>query len=68
MTSILPPQGDDYFARRDQFTADTDLQDLLARVQAATPAQVKTYVNTNVTDLASAKILLAKIILLLAIK
>ncbi len=44
--------------------ADADRQNLITQIANATPAQVKAYVNTNVTDLASAKVLLTKIILL----
>lgn len=46
---------------------DPDAQDLLDRLSTATPAQVKAYVQANVTDLASAKLLLAKILLLLSV-
>lgn len=53
--------------REQTFVADTDRQELLNQLLTATPAQIKNYVNNNVTDLASAKILLSKIILLLAI-
>ncbi len=46
--------------------ADTDYQDALARLKGATPAQIRTYVQNNVTDLASAKALLAKILIFLS--
>lgn len=45
---------------------DTNFTDLQSKLANATPAQVATYVNNNVTDLASAKVLLTKIILVLA--
>ena len=54
-------------ARVAQFLADTDRQTLLANFLTATPAQIKTYVNNNVTDLASAKVLLQRILLLVAV-
>lgn len=52
--------------RNEAFNADVDLQDLLARLTAATPDQIKTYVTNNVTDLASARALLMKILLILS--
>lgn len=52
--------------RLQQYIADVDRQELLARVRSATPAQIKTYVQANVTDLTSAKILIMKLILLVA--
>jgi hypothetical protein len=59
---------DDYLVKWRAFYGDTDFQDLLSKIQAATPAQVKTYVANNVTDLASARLLLTKILLLLTVK
>jgi len=46
--------------------ADANLQDLQQKLINATPAQITNYVNNNVTDLASAKVLLTKIVLVLA--
>jgi hypothetical protein len=54
--------------RFDQFYGDSDLADLASNIQTATPAQVRNYVINNVTDLASARLLLTKILLLLAVK
>lgn len=48
-----------------EFEADSDFSDLLNKIKDATPAQIKTYVQNNVTDLASAKVLFAKILLVL---
>lgn len=48
------------------FQSDTNRQAILAAIGNATPAQVASYVNNNVTDLASAKAMLVKITLLLA--
>ncbi len=54
-------------AEREQpFIDDVDRKDLADRLRNATPAQVKAYVIANVTDLASARLLLTKILLLLA--
>lgn len=41
--------------------------DLLQRIKTATNAQISTYVDSNVTDLASAKTLFKKILLLIAL-
>jgi hypothetical protein len=46
--------------------ADVDYQDFVSRLQGKTAAQVKTYVQANVTDLASARLLLAKVLLYIA--
>jgi hypothetical protein len=53
-------------ARLAEISSDVDLTDLQDRMRSATAAQIKTYVQNNVTDLASAKVLFAKILLLLA--
>lgn len=53
--------------RREAFDADTTRQELLAQLQASTPAQINTYVNNQVTDLASARTLLKKILLVISI-
>jgi hypothetical protein len=53
-------------ARLAEISADVDLSDLRDRLRSASAAQIKTYVQNNVTDLASAKVLFAKILLLLA--
>jgi hypothetical protein len=60
--------NDAWVDRQNTFYADIDIQDLLSKIQAATPAQIKTYVTNNVTDLASARVLLTKMLLLIAIK
>jgi hypothetical protein len=53
-------------ARKAGLNADTDYLDFVSRLQGKTAAQVKTYVQTNVTDLASARLLLAKVLLYIA--
>jgi len=53
-------------ARKAGLNADTDYLDFVTRVQGKTAAQVKAYVQANVTDLASARLLLAKVLLYIA--
>jgi hypothetical protein len=57
MSSIERPQ------QQVDIEGDADYWDLRDRFQSASPAQIKTYVQSNVTDLASAKTLLIKILL-----
>ena len=52
--------------RLQAFQSDSNRQAILAAISNATPAQVATYVNNQVTDLASAKAMLVKVVLLLA--
>lgn len=54
-------------AREDALLADADRQDLIGRLATATPAQIKSYVDSNVTNLATAKTMLAKVILAMAL-
>jgi len=61
-----PPPPTPTQIRVDEFNADADRIDLLNRLRSATPAQIKTYVTNNVTDLASARVLLMKILLILS--
>lgn len=53
-------------ARTTAFNNDTDRQAFVAAVKNATPAQIKTYINNNVTDLASARTMLYRLTLLVA--
>jgi hypothetical protein len=53
-------------ARKAGLNTDVDYLDFVSRLQGKTAAQVKTYVQNNVTDLASARLLLAKVLLYLA--
>lgn len=53
--------------RDEALLADADRQALLAAIRNATPAQIKTYINNNVTDLASARTMLTRIALLIAL-
>jgi hypothetical protein len=59
----IPPPVDALF---ESFMNDTDRQDLITRLEGATPQQIKTYVMNNVTDLPSARTLMIKILLLIA--
>lgn len=59
-----PPTADE--ARITVFNADTDRQTLVDQIKTATPAQIKNYINTNVTDLASARQMLMRLTLLVA--
>jgi hypothetical protein len=52
--------------RTAQFNGDTDRQDIVSAAGNATPQQIKNYINNNVTDLASAKVMLIKLALLVA--
>jgi hypothetical protein len=58
---VAPPPG-----RAKIFGDDVDRQELVERLRTATPAEIKTYVENQVTSLASAKVLLAKILLVLS--
>ena len=54
-------------ARETQFLGDADRIDIMSRLTSATPAQIKSYVDSSVTNLASTKTLLAKVMLVLAV-
>lgn len=62
---LLDRDADPKYQRQKALTDDADFKDLFNRIQTATPAQIKAYVQNNVTDLASAKLLMAKMLLLL---
>ena len=53
--------------REQSFIDDAARADLVSKLTDATPQQIKDYVTTNVTDLASARALLTKILLALSI-
>jgi hypothetical protein len=61
-----PPPPTPEQIRAETFNVDADRIEMLDRLRSATPAQIKTYVQNNVTDLASAKVVLAKILLILS--
>lgn len=52
--------------RRILFEADATRTDLLNRLRTASPTQINTYVDANVTTLAEARALFKKILLVLA--
>lgn len=52
--------------RKEAIDTDTTRLDLLTRLRNATPAQISAYVDNNVTDLASARALFKKILLVLS--
>jgi len=65
---VAPPPPDT--SARDRvaaFKADASYQALLNQLKSATPAQVQSYITSNVTDLASARAMLIKIALVLAL-
>jgi hypothetical protein len=53
--------------RRSALLADTDRQNFLDNIATHTPQEIKNYIANNVTDLASAKLMLARIALLVAL-
>lgn len=53
-------------SRDDLIVGDPERQDLVDRLRSSTPAQIKAYVQNNITDLASAKTMIARILLILA--
>lgn len=53
-------------ARRDALRADALRADLIAKLNAATPASINTFVDNNVANLADARLMFKKILLILA--
>lgn len=67
-TSLPPtpaPKADE--TRDDALLADVDRQAIYNAIRNATPQQIKTYIQNNVTDLASARAMLTRLALLIAI-
>ena len=54
-------------ARRDAVKADVDAAALIAQLSTATPAQINTFVNNQVNDLADARLMFKRILLVLSI-
>jgi hypothetical protein len=54
-------------ARRQEIVADATRIDLAGRLKMATATQIHAYVDTNVTDIATARALLKRILLLIAL-
>jgi hypothetical protein len=63
--AFFAPSADD--VRKTAFKADPNYQTMLAQLKSATPAQVSTYITNNVTDLASARAMLIKLALIVAV-
>lgn len=63
---VPDPDSAAFTLKQKAIVDDADRKDLLDRLQSATPAQIKTYVANNVNNLADAKVLLAKILLILS--
>ena len=63
----MPPEIQAMFDRATTFIVDPDRKALIDRIKDATPAQIKSYINANVTDLASAKVVLTQLALILAL-
>ena len=63
----IPPEIQAIIDNNKIYLADTDRKDMVNRMKGATPAQIKNYINTNVTDLASAKVVLMKLALILSL-
>lgn len=64
-----PPTPEEQAAidRINTFKADSTRQQLIDQLKTATPDQIKTYINNNVTDLASAKQMLIRLALAVAL-
>lgn len=63
---VRPPAETVREERQAAFDADATRADLLERLRNATPAQINTYVDSNVTNLADARALFKRILLVLA--
>lgn len=66
-TEYAAPAPTDEETRTSALLADTDRQNLINAIKTATPAQIKAFINAQVTDLASAKVMLQKLTLLVAL-
>lgn len=63
---VEPPENIARKQREAAFNADTVRMDLLDRLRTATPTQINTYVDNQVTDLASARTMFKRILLVLS--
>lgn len=63
---VEPPEQVAARTRRAAFDADATRTDLLDKLRNSTPAQISTYVDTNVTNLADARALFKKILLVMS--
>jgi hypothetical protein len=64
--AAIPQAELDEAARKQGIVDDTDGADLLNQLKTATAAQIKTYINNNVTDLATARTMLIRVAIFLA--
>jgi len=62
---VEPPEQIAARQRRTAFDADATRADLLTRLRTATPAQINSYVDANVTNLTDARTLFKRILLTL---
>jgi hypothetical protein len=58
---------DNEVARQGTFASDADRIDMLNRLKTATAAQIRTYVDNNVTNVAGAREMLKRILILIAL-
>lgn len=63
---FVPQAVQDLITKREQIRADAQADTFVERLENATPAQIKTFVQNNVTDLASAKQFIAKLAIAVA--
>lgn len=62
-----PPPPTPEELRAQEFVADTQRAVVVERLKNATPDQIRTFVNNNVTDLASAKTMMANLAVAVAL-
>lgn len=63
---VKPQSEIDIAARKASFDADATRADLMNRLATATPAQINSYVDANVTNIAEARALFKRILLVLS--
>jgi hypothetical protein len=51
--------------RQETFAAEPDRADLMTRLQSATPAQIDTFIDNNVTSIATARTVLKALLKLM---
>lgn len=65
---VISPPPTANLIRELALLADIDRQEVYNAIRDASPAQIKSYIQTNVTDLASARAMLIRIALLIALE
>lgn len=63
---VEPPEETARRQRKAAFDADATRADLLSRLALASPAQISSYVDANMTNLAEARALVKKMLLVMA--